>query len=71
MEVKTLTFEGDSPGTPYQLRLLEFHSQASSQQHRKIYLQGALHADELPGALVLHHLAAELRAAEADDRIAG
>lgn len=71
MEVKTLTFEGDSPGTSYQLRVLEFHSQASSQQHRKIYLQGALHADELPGALVLHHLAAELRAAEADDRIAG
>jgi len=71
MEVRTHKLDGDSPETSYQLRVLEFHSQVPSQQSRKIYMQGALHADEMAGALALHYLAAELRTAEADGRIDG
>jgi predicted deacylase len=37
----------------------------------KVVLQASLHADELPGMLVLHHLRGLLQAAEAQGRIAG
>lgn len=36
---------------------------------RKIYLQAGLHADELPGVLVLHHLRAMLAQDEADGKL--
>ena len=36
---------------------------------RKIYLQAGLHADELPGVLVLHHLRAMLAQAEAEGKL--
>lgn len=38
---------------------------------RKIYLQASLHADELPGMLVLHHLRPLLEQAEAEGRLQG
>lgn len=37
----------------------------------KVVLQASLHADELPGMLVLHHLRGLLQAAEAQGRISG
>ncbi|HJQ58165.1 MAG TPA: succinylglutamate desuccinylase/aspartoacylase family protein [Vineibacter sp.] len=37
----------------------------------KVWLQAALHADELPGVLVLHHLLASLAVAERDGAIRG
>ncbi|HKU93945.1 MAG TPA: succinylglutamate desuccinylase/aspartoacylase family protein, partial [Vineibacter sp.] len=37
----------------------------------KVWLQAALHADELPGVLVLHHLAARFMNAERDGAIVG
>lgn len=37
----------------------------------KIYLQASLHAEELPGMLVAHHLRAHLEAAQAADQIQG
>ena len=37
----------------------------------KVVLQASLHADELPGMLVLHHLRGLLQAAEAQGRMAG
>ena len=37
----------------------------------KAYLQAALHADELPGGLVLHHLIRRLDEADAANRIRG
>lgn len=37
----------------------------------KVYLQAGLHADELPGMLVLHHLAQALAAAEQADELIG
>lgn len=38
---------------------------------RKAYLQASLHADELPGMLVLHHLRELLEQAEAEGRLQG
>ncbi len=38
---------------------------------KKVYLQASLHADELPGMLVLHHLRALLERAEAEGRLQG
>jgi predicted deacylase len=38
---------------------------------RKIYIQASLHAEELPGMLVAHHLRARLEAAEAAGQIKG
>ena len=40
-------------------------------QRRKVHLQASLHADELPGMLVLHHLRPLLADAEAAGRIKG
>ncbi|MDP2416236.1 MAG: succinylglutamate desuccinylase/aspartoacylase family protein [Hydrogenophaga sp.] len=37
----------------------------------KVYLQASLHAEELPGMLVAHHLRAHLEAAERDGRLMG
>ena len=37
----------------------------------KAYLQASLHADELPGMLVMHHLIALIEEAEAADRMCG
>lgn len=37
----------------------------------KVYLQASLHAEELPGMLVAHHLRAHLEAAERDGRLVG
>lgn len=38
---------------------------------RKVYVQASLHADELPGMLVLHHLREGLARAEADGQLLG
>lgn len=38
---------------------------------QKIYLQASLHADELPGMLVLHHLRGALEKAEQDGNLVG
>lgn len=40
-------------------------------QGEKIYLQGSLHADEIPGMLVLHHLKRHLCEAEAQGQLHG
>ena len=37
----------------------------------KIYIQASLHAEELPGMLVAHHLRAQLEAAEAAGLLQG
>lgn len=50
-------------------RLLSFHAGPDSAQ-RKVYIQASLHAEELPGMLVAHHLRLRLAAAEAQGRLA-
>lgn len=44
---------GDSPGRTTELVYFKL---GSEQVEKKVYLQAALHADEQPGILVLHHL---------------
>jgi len=56
---KTLT--GDSPGRSTELNYFRIGPEDAV---KKVYLQAALHADEQPGIMVLHHLLPLLRAAD-------
>ncbi|WP_298608941.1 succinylglutamate desuccinylase/aspartoacylase family protein [uncultured Thiothrix sp.] len=61
MEKITHKIYGDSPGKQTELVCFKL---GSEQAGRKVYLQAALHADEQPGILVLHHLLKLLKQAE-------
>ena len=52
-------------------RLLTLHRYGSPEARPKAYLQAALHADETPGLLVLHHLVRLLDAAAARSEVTG
>jgi hypothetical protein len=56
-----------APGTQRELVSLHYGRPGGA----KAYLQASLHADELPGMLVAHHLRRRLDALEAEDRIRG
>lgn len=60
----THTLRGDSPGTSTQLHYFQVGPEAAT---KKVYMQAALHADEQPGIMVLHHLLPLLKQADADD----
>jgi uncharacterized protein len=53
--------KGDSPGTSTELTYYRIGPENSE---TKVYLQGALHADEQPGILILHHLLKLLKEAD-------
>lgn len=53
-----------------QKTLVSFRSGAADARP-KVYIQASLHAEELPGMLVAHHLRKQLDAAERDGRIQG
>jgi predicted deacylase len=57
-----------SPGTSRELTVHRFGQPGA---RPKIYLQAALHADETPGLLVLHHLYVLLEEAERRGAITG
>jgi hypothetical protein len=57
----THTIDADAPGTTTQLTLFRI---GPADAAAKIYLQAALHADEQPGIMVLHHLLPLLKAAD-------
>jgi predicted deacylase len=57
-----------APGTQVELLSLHFGTPGAGP---KATLQAALHADEIPGLLVAHHLRQRLSALEADGRILG
>jgi uncharacterized protein len=59
---------GDAPGTGRHLTCLRFGAQGA---RPKVYLQAGLHADEMPGVLVLQHLIALLEQASAEGRTLG
>ncbi|GAB3266554.1 succinylglutamate desuccinylase/aspartoacylase family protein [Chitinimonas naiadis] len=59
-----------SPGLGTSRELLSFHY-GKPGQGQKVYLQASLHADELPGMLVLHHLKQLLATLEARSEILG
>src|SRR6195952_2242572 len=58
----------NTPGVAIELCSLHFGTPGRGP---KATLQAALHADEIPGLLVAHHLRARLAALEAEGRIVG
>jgi predicted deacylase len=60
-ERQTVMLPGDAPGTTTELNWYRAGPKGASE---KVYLQAALHADEQPGTMVLHHLLPMLRAAD-------
>jgi predicted deacylase len=56
-----LLLKGDTPGSTIEL---PFYRIGPSTAPEKVYLQAALHADEQPGTMVLHHLLPMLRQAD-------
>jgi predicted deacylase len=59
------------PPAPGTARHLLVHRFGQANARPKAYLQAGLHADELPGVLVLRHFAGLLEAAEAEGRVRG
>ena len=57
-----------TPGTRQELVSLHFGTPGAGP---KVYIQGGLHAEEVPGLLVAHHLRGLLTAAEAEGRLLG
>ena len=68
MRTDSVPLSGPSPGTT---RTLTRHHWGRMGARPKVYLQGGLHADEMPGPLALFHLLDRLVAAEAEGRIKG
>lgn len=62
-ERKTVPLRGDTPGT---LTEFTYYVVGPENAPEKVHLQAALHADEHPGTMVLHHLLPMLR--QADDQ---
>lgn len=57
----THTIDADAPGTTTELTLFKI---GPTDAPTKIYIQAALHADEQPGIMALHHLLPLLKAAD-------
>ena len=60
-DLQVLKLRGDVPGTTVEL---PFYRIGPKDAPEKVYLQAALHADEQPGTLVLHHLIPMLHQAD-------
>ncbi|WP_397532920.1 succinylglutamate desuccinylase/aspartoacylase family protein [Roseateles sp.] len=60
-----------APGTQRELVSLHYGQSVEPGQGPKCYIQASLHADELPGMLVAHHLRKRLDALEAEGRLRG
>ena len=65
---RTITLPSMTPGTG---RVIAFHRFGKAGARPKAYLQAAIHANELPGAMALHHLLPMLVAADKAGRIKG
>lgn len=62
----TLPLPGDTPG---HATTLHWYSAGPEAAETKVHLQAALHADEQPGTMVLHHLLPMLRDADAAGKL--
>lgn len=67
-EITRLPLAAAAPGSPRHLTVLRY---GKADARPKAYLQAALHADEIPGMLVLHHLRVLLDTAAARGEITG
>ena len=68
MHTTTHTLLSATPGTTQSLVSLHYGTPGAGP---KVYIQGSLHADEVPGMLVAHHLRGLLNTLEAQGRIRG
>jgi predicted deacylase len=68
MRIETIQLPLSMPGTHHSLTVLRYGNPGA---RPKIYLQASLHADEVPGMLVLHHLRALLQPLEDAGKIKG
>lgn len=62
----SLVLAGDAPG---QSTTLYWYSVGPTEAETKVHLQAALHADEQPGTMALHHLLPMLRDADAEGKL--
>ncbi len=67
MDISEITIKGDTPGVEWRLPVIRFKGR--DDKAPKIYIQAALHANELPGTALLHFLCEKLRRADADGTI--
>jgi len=68
MHTQQHPLSGGTPGTARALTSLHYGPEGRGQ---KVLIQAALHADETPGMLVIHHLRQRLAALEAEDQLRG
>lgn len=66
LERITTTIPADAPGTTTQLTLFRI---GPADAATKVYMQAALHADEQPGIMAIHHLLPLLEKADAEGRL--
>jgi predicted deacylase len=71
MQIMIHALGQDSSGTRRELTSLHFGPGPGQQSGQKVYIQAALHADEIPGMLVACHLRSLLTQLEADQCIPG
>ena len=69
MDNSEIIITGDTCGRDLVVPVIHFNGRDATAP--KVYMQAALHADELPGTATLHFLCQKLRQAEAENRIAG
>jgi len=68
MQHQTLELQHSTPGTHQSLQVLRFGKPGTGP---KVYIQAALHADEVPAILVAHQLASQLEQFESQGAIRG
>lgn len=69
MKISELIIPGDTPGIEWRIPVLRFAGTSAAAP--KVYIQAALHANELPGTALIHFLCERLREAEAEGAILG
>jgi len=67
-DVLTVPLGGSTPGTSRCIKVFRFGSAGA---RPRAYIQAGLHADEIPGILIAHHLIRRLRRAAADGLMRG
>ena len=68
MEIEHITLDSDTPGQEFSLRVFRFRSSGNGPA---VYMQGALHSQEIPGMVALDRLIPRLTAAENESRLSG
>jgi predicted deacylase len=68
MDIERITLESDTSGQDFSFRVLRFRGRGNGPA---VYIQAALHAQEMPGMVAIDRLIPRLEAAEKDARLAG